>query len=184
MKTFNVNPDLTIDQNDQVNAENKVQFFTNAPKEYDWGWTKEIAVNIGSIDNGYIWRFVEVEDEYHARMQMGRYGSGMFACYTYEEWNEQFENKIPEGFVDNSFRHDLMPSFFKAIKNEDTGLRIWVDSKHGTDNPTEAEEMGMKQFMLEWVDLDSGENGIEIIQTDNWEEILTAINNFKRTAYV
>jgi hypothetical protein len=93
MKTFNVNPDLTIDQNDQVNAENKVQFITNAPKEYDWGWTKEIATDIGQSPNHFTdeWRFVEVEDEFHAGMQKGRYASGMFACYTLEDWILQFK---------------------------------------------------------------------------------------------
>lgn len=96
MKTFNVSPDLTIDQNDQVNAGKEIQFYTTAPKEYDWGWTKEL-----NADTGYrnkkkeVFRFIVVADKYHADMQKGRYHSGLYECLEVHEFTV-YEDKERE----------------------------------------------------------------------------------------
>jgi hypothetical protein len=72
-----------------------VFFFTTAPKEYDWGWTKQMVAVSGFTDNrGRDFRMVEVADEYHAGMQKGRYHSGMYPCFTPEEFDASNETEV------------------------------------------------------------------------------------------
>ena len=124
MKTFNVNPDLTIDQNDQVNAGKEIQFYTTAPKEYDWGWTKEL-----NADTGYrnkkkeVFRFIVVADKYHADMQKGRYHSGLYECLEVHEFavyeDKEREEKKPCRLV---IIRDALLGRHKSLRSRDSGL--------------------------------------------------------------
>lgn len=58
-----------------------VPVVTNAPKDYDWGWTRPICDNYATADlKDKTMRLVEVHTQYHAKLQMDRYGSGLYGA--------------------------------------------------------------------------------------------------------
>jgi hypothetical protein len=73
-----------------------LQCLTTAPKEYDWGWTHELATEMFKCDSGKLYRLVEVEDQFHFNMQIGRYCSGMNKTI---ESNEEFQKELKSGFI-------------------------------------------------------------------------------------
>lgn len=73
--------DSFIMENNMSDKEIPVIIYTTAPKDYDWGWTQEVALDHSefgpaSSDHKKMLRKVEVADKYHANMQYGRYQSG------------------------------------------------------------------------------------------------------------
>jgi hypothetical protein len=56
-----------------------VKVVTQAPKDYDYGWSKEVNPNFGVDHRGRTLRLVEIPKEYHGG-QMMRYGSGLHFC--------------------------------------------------------------------------------------------------------
>ena len=77
----------------------KVRVYTDAKKCYDWGWTTEINPDAARTrrKNEPV-RLVEIEDEYHANMQMGRYGSGLHFSLDEEHFQEELAN-LKYGFI-------------------------------------------------------------------------------------
>ena len=74
---------------------------------------------------------------------------------------------IPEGFVDASWHNDMCPSFV----NEAANLRLWVDY----ENPADREDPSLPRFMLCTAEIDTLDDSFEIISTNNFGEVLTAI---------
>jgi hypothetical protein len=64
------------------------RYYTTAPKDYDWGWTKTLIENAGKDDRGSTIRLVEISDGYHADFQVQRYGSGNFATMTVDHFKK------------------------------------------------------------------------------------------------
>ena len=71
------------------------QFYTNAPIDYDWGWTTTLIDNVGVDNHNRPIRLVEIEDEFHANCQIGRYGSGLYFALT----PEQFQSQVKHNFL-------------------------------------------------------------------------------------
>lgn len=67
---------------------------TNAPEAYDWGWAHTKAQKYGMFGDKPC-RLVEVTDEFHARMQMGRYQSGLYVAMTQAQFLDECQ-KYPE----------------------------------------------------------------------------------------
>lgn len=65
------------------------KYYTTAPKDYDWGWTKVLIENAGKDSRGKVYRLVEIADGYHADFQTGRYGSGNYPSLTPAEFQKQ-----------------------------------------------------------------------------------------------
>lgn len=70
------------------------RYYTTAPKDYDWGWTKVLIENAGTDSRGKAFRLVEISDGYHADFQTGRYGSGNYAVLTPAEFQKQVKLKL------------------------------------------------------------------------------------------
>lgn len=77
------------------------QALTNAPIEYDYGWTKTINHHAATVTDKMstdrkVLRLIEVEDDYHFNYQIGRYGSGMnFTTST----QENLDKEIKYGYI-------------------------------------------------------------------------------------
>jgi hypothetical protein len=70
---------------------------------------------------------------------------------------------IPADFVDTSWHNDACPSF----TNEALNLRVWVDFA----DPADREFDDARRFGLCWND-----DNYELVLTDDWSEILRAID--------
>lgn len=73
----------------------KVQFYTTAPRAYDYGWTLPLIDDVAVTDHGKSVRLVECESRYYADNQMARNGSGLHASWE----SEAFQKEIAGGFV-------------------------------------------------------------------------------------
>lgn len=87
-----------------------LQCLTTAPSDYDWGWTKELATNVFNSYSGKIFRLVEVEDQYHFDMQVGRYYSGSHLVI---ESNETLLKELNSEFISptNAAKHIYRHTF-------------------------------------------------------------------------
>lgn len=68
-------------------------FYTNAPQSYDYGCTKEIIDDTGwrvrgGMDPTNPVREIMIADDYHAGIQKGRNGSGLYVTLTLEEYGQ------------------------------------------------------------------------------------------------
>lgn len=72
------------------------QCVTSAPKDYDWGWTRELIQNVFIDDRNKVYRLVEVEDDYHFDCQVQRYQSGMNAVITDQH---DLDGRLKAGFL-------------------------------------------------------------------------------------
>jgi hypothetical protein len=70
-----------------------IPIYTDAPHDYDWGWTHQRIDNVGKLFNNHVVRLVHIEDDYHCKMQCGRYGSGMLIALTQEQFDQWVERK-------------------------------------------------------------------------------------------
>lgn len=92
-----------------MSKDSPVYAYTDAPVEYDWGWTRTEVENIAIYDpksRPRTLRKVRIEDEYHAKMQLGRYGSGMYLALEYPmyaDWVKQ--GLIVENPIDEQIHH-------------------------------------------------------------------------------
>lgn len=64
--------------------------YTDAPDAFDWGWCRTEAENVAVADSRRakprVLRRVVIEDEWHARYQIGRYHSGNYYGLTPSEY--------------------------------------------------------------------------------------------------
>jgi len=65
------------------------RYYTDAPTNYDWGWTTTLIENVGVSRKGNPVRLVEISDGFHADHQVQRYGSGLHFAFSEEEYNKQ-----------------------------------------------------------------------------------------------
>lgn len=77
---------------------------------------------------------------------------------------------LPAGFVDESWHNETCPGFFNAALS----LRLWIDYPNMEDR----EIQGFGRFSLVH-EIEYGSDMREIVSTDNWQEILEAIAQFK-----
>lgn len=54
-----------------------LQCLTTAPEDYDYGWAKTLTLNVATDGRQRSMRLVEVEDDWHFKQQIMRYGSGL-----------------------------------------------------------------------------------------------------------
>ena len=73
--------------------------------------------------------------------------------------------EIPAGFADTSLHDDVCPSFY----DDELGLVIWIDRAERSER-----EMGGARFTISRQD-DPEDTPREILATEDWSEILTAI---------
>lgn len=110
----------------------KVRIYTTAPVDYDWGWTKILIDNVAITDRQKIFRLVEVDDEYHAQMQAGRYHSGMYHAYGEQEFNDFITAKFNTKFQAVTLTPDLEVHYFR------TSFEIFPFLDTATEEETQA----------------------------------------------
>lgn len=118
-----------------MTKETPQRFYTTAPVDYDWGWTTEIITNVAVTDRGKPVRLVEIEDDYHARMQTGRYSSGLHGAWTQEQYDREVQSGWMTPTPDKSVYHfrrdfDMRPAIDDDSKHQPM-LEIIHGSKEG-----------------------------------------------------
>lgn len=78
---------------------------------------KNLIDDVAVTDRGKSVRYVEIEDQYHAEMQVGRYFSGLFAGWT----PERFQEEVNAGFV------TLTPSKEVHYKSHTFDIKNFID---------------------------------------------------------
>lgn len=78
---------------------------------------------------------------------------------------------LPAGFVDDCWINETCPGFFNA----ELSLRLWIDYP----NPEDREDDGWQRFTLIHEIEYGHEDNQTLCHTDNWQEILDAIEQFK-----
>jgi hypothetical protein len=82
--------------------------------------------------------------------------------------------QIPDGFEDISWHNDACPSF----QHERLNLRLFVAEK----NPDDRECPTWERFILDRYNPETDIEGVFIIATEDWSEILRAIETERRNA--
>ncbi len=73
-----------------------LQCVTNAPADYDYGWTTPLIDNLFTDDRGRSYRLVQVEDRLHFDNQVARYGSGLHATIVKQD---DLDYQVKEGWI-------------------------------------------------------------------------------------
>lgn len=79
---------------------------------------------------------------------------------------------IPSDWSDTSYHNDVCPSYRKSFPSG-RSLRIWVDFA----DPARREYPNSPRFTVQSMNADE-EFMDDIVQTDDWEEVLKATENF------
>lgn len=74
----------------------ELQYLTNAPDAYDYGWSSTLIYNAFIDDRGKVYRLCQNTDEFHARSQIARYDSGLYVTY---RDNEPLTRAIEMGII-------------------------------------------------------------------------------------
>lgn len=112
------------------------QCVTNAPEDYDYRWAKTLIANLFTDERGKVYRLVEVEDDWHFRQQVMRYGSGM---------NNTLDNQI---VLDDHLRY----GWLKPTEKPEVVYRRTFDFENARNWPQEkrdrlvAEVDGIRQI--------------------------------------
>jgi hypothetical protein len=119
------------------------KYYTDAPADYDWGWTSVLVENVATTTKGRSVRLVEIADGFHADYQTGRYASGLYFALSPDEYSKQVElgllTPTPDAEV-HHFRRDF--DLEQAIGDEGKLRPYVLDLRKGKSETTCFESLG------------------------------------------